>query len=328
MAKKKKQNNPGNKTRLLRGLVAFVLVIGVLGLIGSWYMRSVVVDVANARAITSGSAVYSKAFALNRGTDISAARLFQRLNRIGYRKVKSLPKSPGEYYIERRRIFLYLHESDLPSGETQRAHIVDITVDANSRITDVRDFKFDTEANGVQLEPEVISILGTSSTRASSPRRLEQFPTEVRDAVLAAEDHRFRLHFGVDPLAIIRASYVNMKSGRVVQGGSTLTQQLAKNLFFSAERTLSRKLFEAFAALLIETAFSKDQILELYLNEVYLGQEGRVAIHGFGEAARSFFGKDVADISLSESALLSGIISAPSKYNPRKHPGQSKQAAH
>lgn len=175
------------------------------------------------------------------------------------------------------------------------------------------------ELEAVWLEPEVLALLGSTETRASSARKLSDFGQPLKDAILSIEDERFYSHLGVDVVAVLRALVVNIRAGRVVQGGSTLTQQLAKNLFLDSERSMLRKVLEAFSAVLIETAFTKDQIFEFYLNEVFLGQEGRVAIHGFAEAATSFFGKDIRELTVSESALLAGIIKAPSAYSPRRH---------
>jgi penicillin-binding protein 1B len=179
--------------------------------------------------------------------------------------------------------------------------------------------------SSIYLEPEPLSLLGASSTRMSLPKSLSVFPDKLKHAVIAIEDERFYSHFGVDPIGVARAIAVNIKSGRMVQGGSTLTQQLAKNILLTNERSLSRKALEAVCAVLIETAFTKDQILEFYFNEVFLGQEGNVAIHGFGEAARSFFNKDVEDLNLEEAATLAGVVKAPTTFSPRRKPENAKE---
>jgi penicillin-binding protein 1B len=147
----------------------------------------------------------------------------------------------------------------------------------------------------------------------------------VIEAVISVEDERFFSHIGLDFFGIFRALVVNLRAGRVVQGGSTLTQQLVKNLLFSRERSLQRKLLEAFAALSLESRLSKDRILEMYLNEVYLGQEGSVALHGFDAASNAFFGKSVEQLSLPEAATLAGVIQAPSAYSPRRHPARAAE---
>lgn len=175
------------------------------------------------------------------------------------------------------------------------------------------------------LEPFVLSTLDNRNTRASKQVALTALPPHLIDAVIAIEDSRFFDHFGLDLLGILRALAANIEAGAIVQGGSTITQQLAKNLFFSPKRTFARKLMEAFAAISLEQRLSKNEILERYLNEVYLGQEGSVGIHGVAEAARSFFGKSVERLSMGESALLAGIIRAPSYYAPQRHPQRAKE---
>ncbi|MGE5849036.1 MAG: transglycosylase domain-containing protein, partial [Candidatus Methylomirabilota bacterium] len=142
---------------------------------------------------------------------------------------------------------------------------------------------------------------------------LGEIPQPVVDAVLVAEDRRFFHHPGIDVRAVLRAAVTNLRRGGVRQGGSTITQQLARMLFFSNERTWVRKLRESGAALLLETQYSKRQILEVYLNAVYMGHDGDVAIHGIGAASRHFLGKDLAEVRLDEAALLAAAIQAPNR---------------
>ena len=145
--------------------------------------------------------------------------------------------------------------------------------------------------------------------------RLEKLPKPVVQAVLAIEDRRFYYHFGFDPIGFVRAMATNLKVGRFVQGGSTITQQLAKNLFLNSERTFSRKFREMGLALWLETRFEKDQILELYLNRVYFGAQA----YGIDQAARRYFGKRSPDLNLSEAAMLAGLLKAPSRLNPKRN---------
>ena len=136
------------------------------------------------------------------------------------------------------------------------------------------------------------------------------------DAVLSIEDHRFYEHHGVDPRGILRAAFQNMKGGTVVQGGSTITQQLAKNLYYTQQRTFVRKIKEALAAFILEMKYTKQEILESYLNEIYLGQSGSVAIYGIGQAAHYYFGKSLSQLTIPEVALLAGMIKGPNTYAP------------
>src|SRR5439155_9210281 len=142
--------------------------------------------------------------------------------------------------------------------------------------------------------------------------RIADLPAYVPQAIIAIEDRRFRSHFGVDPMGLIRAMVENLRAGRVVQGGSTLTQQLAKNLFLQPDRTMARKAQEAVLAIWLETKFSKDEILQLYMNRVYFGG-GAVGIE---KAAQKYFGKSARDVTLAEAAILAAVLKAPTNYNP------------
>ncbi|MCL4147642.1 UNVERIFIED_CONTAM: hypothetical protein GTU68_043803, partial [Idotea baltica] len=222
-------------------------------------------------------------------------------------------------------IEIYLREFVSPNGQTQKAQLISASLDRNGRVEGLINTNTQQEIAVSWLEPETLAQLGNSEQRATTPKTLKDLSAWLPKALVAVEDERFFTHFGVDPIAIARAFAVNLKSGSVRQGGSTLTQQLAKNLFYGREKTLTRKIKEAVAAILIETAFSKNEILELYLNEVFLGQEGSTAIHGFGEAALYFFGKDASTLDISESATLVGIIKAPSYYSPKRHPARARK---
>jgi penicillin-binding protein 1A len=154
--------------------------------------------------------------------------------------------------------------------------------------------------------------------------RLEQLPSYLPNAVIAIEDRRFRSHFGLDPIGLTRAMVVNVQAGRFVQGGSTLTQQLAKNLFLTADRTISRKIQELILAVWLEATYSKDEIMELYLNRVYLG----AGAYGVDAAAQRYFGKPASQVTLAESAILAGLLRAPSRWAPTRNPeGAEARAA-
>lgn len=160
------------------------------------------------------------------------------------------------------------------------------------------------------------SPLSVHGTQYGAPIRLADIPTYVTDAVLAVEDRNFHHHVGVNPLSVARAILVNTGQGRVRQGGSTITQQLAKNLFLSSERTLKRKVQELLLALWLEQRFTKDEILTLYLNRVYLG----AGAYGIDGASYRYFGKPARQLQLNEAALIAGLLKAPSRYNPTHNP--------
>jgi penicillin-binding protein 1B len=173
--------------------------------------------------------------------------------------------------------------------------------------------------------PIAIGTLDGAVLEQRIPVELSELPDHLIQAVLAVEDQRFYQHHGLDLKRIGGALLANLKAGGITQGGSTLTQQLAKNLFLSAGRTPLRKLREAAIALVLESRYDKSTILQAYLNEIYLGQDGARAIHGVGAAARYYFGKEARRTTLAESALLAGMISAPNHYAPTRNPGSARQ---
>jgi len=173
-----------------------------------------------------------------------------------------------------------------------------------------------TRRPSVTLEAADGRLLSTSGDLYGETVRLRDLPVHVPTALLSIEDRRFRAHFGLDPMGLLRAAWVNLTSGRVAQGGSTLTQQLAKNLFLTPERSLRRKVQEAMLALWLESRFSKDQLLEIYLNRVYLGG----GAYGVDAAARLYFGVPARRLAIWQSAVLAGLPRAPSRLNPRANP--------
>ena len=182
------------------------------------------------------------------------------------------------------------------------------------------------EAPGLlRLDPPEIAGIYPSHYEDRILLNGKDLPPALVDTLLAVEDRSFFEHAGVNPKGIFRAMLANLRAGRTVQGGSTLTQQLVKNLFLSNERTFTRKFNEILMAVLINARYGKDEILEAYCNAIYLGQDGSRAIHGFGLASQFFFGKALEDLDLHQLALLVGIIKGPSLYDPRKHPERAME---
>lgn len=180
-------------------------------------------------------------------------------------------------------------------------------------------------ANHESRAPIAIGTIDGGALEARSPVRLNDVPNRLVQAIIAVEDQRFFEHHGIDVRRIGGALLANVRAGGIAQGGSTLTQQLAKNLFLSSNRTPLRKVREAALAVVLEKRYDKAHILEAYLNEIYLGQDGSRAIHGVGAASRYYFGRDVRRLTLAESALLAAMISAPNHYAPDRHPELAQQ---
>ena len=169
---------------------------------------------------------------------------------------------------------------------------------------------------GVMILASDGTVLAEQGSFNGDEVRISDLPSYVPNAVIAIEDRRFRSHFGVDPIGLIRAFYINYRAGRVVQGGSTLTQQLAKNLFLTPDQTVMRKLQEVVLAVWLETQFTKDEILQLYLNRVYFGSGAT----GIEKAARAYYQKSASELTVTEAATLAGVLKAPSANNPAANP--------
>ncbi len=183
-------------------------------------------------------------------------------------------------------------------------------------LPDVKDAAGTTRRPTIKMLDAGGTVFATRGDLYGLPVKLAELPKALPNAVIATEDRRFYSHFGLDPIGIARAAWANVRAGRIVQGGSTLTQQAAKNLFLSPERSFKRKIQEVLLAFWLEAKFSKDQILTVYLNRVYLG----AGTYGVDAAARRYFGKGAKDVSLYEAALLAGLLKAPSRYNPLASP--------
>jgi len=177
----------------------------------------------------------------------------------------------------------------------------------------------------LRLDPPEIAGIYPSHYEDRILLKGKDLPPVLVDTLLAIEDRAFFEHAGVNPKGIFRAMVANLRAGRTVQGGSTLTQQLVKSLFLSNERTLKRKINEALMAILIDSRYGKNEILEAYANAIYLGQDGSRAIHGFGLASQFYFGVPLEDLELHQIALLVAIVKGPSQYDPRKHPDRAKE---
>jgi 1A family penicillin-binding protein len=264
--------------------------------------------------------LYSGPFLLQPNLSLVQSRLLERLQRLGYRPVK-VTQAPGDYQLTEEALTVYLHPQ--PEGYVG-ATMVRLPLD-QGRVMDVLSPLEGTPLFSIFLEPELLSGVRGESRQVREWIPLAQIPPLIIETVLTIEDRRFYSHFGIDPIAVGRAIWTNFTKGGVVQGGSTITQQLAKNLFYSPQRTMGRKFKEALAALVLEVKYTKQNILESYLNEIYLGQAGFVSIYGMSEAAHRYFGKTLEQLTVDEVAMVAGLIKGPNSYAPTKHPELAKQ---
>ncbi|MEQ1680285.1 MAG: PBP1A family penicillin-binding protein [Nitrospira sp.] len=258
--------------------------------------------------------IYGAPFFLTPGLHVVDSGLLDHLQRLEYKPATTAPRVAGEYFAAKDSIEIFLHAqaaNRLPARSV-RLRLADGIVAEVSSVSDGHPLSL------VSLEPVLISGMRSGSRQVREWIPLNRVPPTLIQALLTIEDRRFFSHFGVDPIAIGRAFWVNLTRGVLVQGGSTLTQQLAKNLYYSPKRTIGRKLREVMAAMALEFKYRKEEILESYVNEIYLGQAGPVSIYGVREAAHRYFSKDLDDLSIDEIALIVGLIKGPNAYSPVK----------
>ncbi|WP_427978961.1 penicillin-binding protein 1B [Agarivorans sp.] len=262
------------------------------------------------------AAVYGRELQLYPGLRLSRKELQDELALLNYRKVKRARRG-GEYAVSQTRIEVVRRQFEFADGLEPELPM--LLTFSPSRLTKIQHRDSGEELAQTRLDPVLLERLNVSEQEDRLFVPLQDIPESLKKALILTEDRQFYQHDGVSPLAIARALVVNVKAGRTVQGGSTITQQLAKNFFLTRERTLWRKLQEAYMALLIDFRYSKDEILESYFNEVYLGQNGSNAVHGIGLASYFYFGRPVSDLSVEQVALLVAVIKGPSYYDPWRH---------
>ncbi|MBI4634741.1 MAG: PBP1A family penicillin-binding protein [Candidatus Rokubacteria bacterium] len=267
-------------------------------------------DRADARRVTF---VYAAGQSLAADMNVRAIDLAGTLRRLRYVETRTRPRAPGEYRREASGWDVFVRGEPSPFR-------VELEGDRIGRVT--RDGRPVARA---ALEPEVLTSATDQHGEDHLPVRLADVPQSLIHAVLAAEDHRFFEHGGLDPRGLGRAAWANLRAGKVTQGGSTITQQLVKNRLLGSQRTLGRKLREAWLAAVVEWRYPKERILEAYLNELYLGQRGPLAVRGVGTGARAYFGKEVHQLTLAEAALLAGMARAPNSYSPVLDPKRARQ---
>ncbi len=329
-SKKAPRRGPGPIGSVLGFAVKAVvtIAIGAFAIAGLYALivAEDVVDRFEGRRWKVPSRVYSDNLLIYPGQGLPLAQLTHRLDRLGYRRTSSPPKAQGQYHRSGRTVTAYLRK--VRSTVIDRPAMRVRFVFANQRsggVSAISDLKARKAVPFVELEPEEVMQVFGEEHQSRQLVSIDDVPPALIDAVLAAEDAGFYDHFGVDFSAIVRAFYVNVKAGGIRQGGSTLTQQLAKSFFLDPSRTVLRKLKELVIAVLIESNYDKKTILEIYLNEIYLGQRGSVSVHGFAEAARFYFGRPVERLTPAQCATLAGMIRGPNLYSPHKHPKRARE---
>ncbi|MBK1701518.1 penicillin-binding protein 1B [Thiococcus pfennigii] len=261
--------------------------------------------------------VYAQPMELYVGRQLTPQLLRAELERLNYRALAA-PERPGSYSLGGDRALVRTRAFRFWDGpEPSRLLAVSF---ADGRISALGDAEGGTDLPLVRLDAALIASIYPTHNEDRILVRRTDLPDLLVNALVAVEDRDFFSHFGVDPRAIARALWRNLRAGGVVEGASTLTQQLVKNFYLTHERTWERKLNEAYMAILLERRYTKDQILEAYANEIFLGQDGRRAIHGFGLASHFYFDRSLDELGIAETALLVGLIKGPSRYDPRRYP--------
>ncbi len=309
--------------------MAVALLLGpslVLAAVGAYLYQSVAAEVDLRLAglyERVAPRVYARRFAVRVGQWLTPDELAERLDDIGYARRPSA-RAPGEFTLTGDTLRF------VPRAGAARDRQVTVSVEVDAKAGTGRVSSINVEGAGPQAELELEAPLLTGMAAGGRGRQrqvpLERLPPHVVQAVLAIEDRRFYAHPGVDLIRTAGAVVTNVRGDRpYLVGGSTLTQQLVKNSFLTPEKSYTRKLREQVMAVVMERRLTKDQILELYLNDVYLGQRGSFAVHGMAEGARLFFGKDVTNITLPEAATLAGIIQSPAVYSPTRNPARARE---
>ncbi|WP_435104014.1 penicillin-binding protein 1B [Arhodomonas sp. AD133] len=266
--------------------------------------------------------VYARPLELYQGLHLTADAFARELRAAGY-QAAGRADAPGRYQRNGGRFVVHRRSFRFWDGSQPAVRLA-------LRFRDGRLASLTRAGSGervelTRLDPARIGSVYPGNHEDRILVQLDDVPRSLVAALLAVEDRRFADHFGVSPMGILRAAIANLRAGHIVQGGSTLTQQLVKNFYLNDERTLWRKANEAIMAVLLEWHYGKREILEAYLNEVYLGQDGERAIHGFGLASQFYFGRPLQQLSLAQQALLVGMVKGPSYYHPRRHPERARQ---
>jgi penicillin-binding protein 1B len=295
---------------ILLGASIFLFVVAAG--IGTYYWISYgrMIDLRLSGHIQQTTArIYAAPMHIYTGEALTVTDMANHLQRAGYSEL-DVAGTLGRYILHGNEIEIR------PSSESFFGVKNRLVVDfSTTQIQKIRSMETGAAEDSAEVEPELLTSLFDSSREKRRAISYNDIPKVLRDAVLSVEDRRFFEHPGFDPIRILGAAWADLRHGARVQGGSTISMQVARSFFFNSDRTLRRKIAETMVALELEHRFNKQQIFELYANEIYLGNRGSFAIHGFGEASLAYFNKDLREVTLSEAAFLAGIIHAPNRYS-------------
>lgn len=308
------------RPRGMHPLLGWAVKLGLVGLVlfagFAVYLDAIVQEKFSGKRWTVPAKVYARPLELFVGQKLAKDDLLKEMDALGYRRENKVD-GPGGVAVSGNNISLHSRGFQFYES-TEQAQQVNVRF-SGGYVASL------TQANGkdlavARLEPMLIGGLYPAHQEDRVLIKLDQVPAYLVETLVAVEDREFFNHHGVSPKSIARAVWVNATAGQLRQGGSTLTQQLVKNFYLTNERSLTRKVTEAMMAVLLELHYDKREILQAYLNEVFLGQDGQRAVHGFGLASQYFFSQPLSELKLDQVALLVGMVKGPTYYNPRRNP--------
>jgi penicillin-binding protein 1B len=316
--RKKKSTTRKKKKSLLKfWMFQLIIILGCLFLSYCVYLDFQIRKEFEGKRWSVPARVYAQPVELYSGRKFTQDELIKELQNGAYEAVKKLTKQ-GQFSSYASVIELYTRQFHYWDG-FERARKVRIHI-SNGHISKITALDQGGPVQIIRLSPALIGKIFPLHDEDRVLVAYEEIPPALIKALIAVEDRHFYEHVGIDPVGILRSIFTNLLAGKIKQGGSTLTQQLVKNMFLTRERTYSRKLNEMIMALMLEYHYSKESILAAYVNEIYLGQNGARSIHGFGTAAEFYFSKPLNELNIAEISLLVGLVKGASYYNPRKNP--------